>query len=116
MADFVHVTTLDALREGRGRSFAVEGHEVALFLVAGKVYAIENLCPHQHIPVLDEGELENTVLTCPMHGWRFDLATGRAVDASGGLTSYPVRIDSGNVLVALPEEEEQWWSTGDDSV
>ncbi|MBR9978115.1 MAG: nitrite reductase (NAD(P)H) small subunit [Bacteroidetes bacterium] len=110
MTDFVKVTTLDTLREGKGRAFTVEGRELALFLIAGVVYAIENLCPHQHIPVLAEGELCDTLLTCPMHGWRFDLATGRAVDASGRVTAYDVRIEGKDVLIALPDQEtQQWW-------
>lgn len=110
MADFVNVTTLDTLREGKGRAFTVEGHELALFLIAGNVYAIRNLCPHQHIPVLAEGELHDTLLTCPMHGWRFDLSTGLAVDASSRLTVYEVRIVGKDVLIALPDQEtQQWW-------
>ncbi len=110
MARFVKVTQLDRLREGKGSSCRVDGREVALFLVKGKIYAIENLCPHQHVPVLDEGAIEGTVLTCPMHGWQFDLATGRAVNAASRLTGFDVRIDGDDVLVAIPEKnDEPWW-------
>ena len=107
MSEYQKITTLATLREGRGRSFTLDGREIAVFLVAGTVYAVENLCPHQHIPVLDEGELEGTVLTCPMHGWQFDLTDGRNVNASSRLTRYDVRIEGGDVLIAFPEEEAE---------
>ncbi|MDX9757846.1 MAG: nitrite reductase (NAD(P)H) small subunit [Bacteroidota bacterium] len=107
---FIKITTLDALHEGRGRSVSVEGRDIAVFLIQGVVYAVENLCPHQHIPVLDEGELDGTVVTCPMHGWQFDLATGKHVHSSSRLTKYETRIDGRDVLISLPAEDiEPWW-------
>jgi nitrite reductase/ring-hydroxylating ferredoxin subunit len=110
MTAYVKVTERTLLREGRGQSFNVNGIEVALFLVDGVIHAIENLCPHQHIPVLAEGELEGTVITCPMHGWRFDLATGRGVNASGGLTLFEVRLQGDDVMITIPSENEApWW-------
>lgn len=108
--EYVKVTELKMLREGKGRSFPFDGREVAIFLVGGVVHAIENLCPHQHIPVLAEGELEGTVITCPMHGWQFDLATGRSVDASSRLTQFEVLIQGEDVMIALPSEDPApWW-------
>lgn len=110
MARFVKVTRLGKLREGKGSTFTVGGREVALFLVNGKIHAVENLCPHQHIPVLDEGCIAGTILTCPMHGWQFDLSTGLAVNAGSRLTEFEVRIVGGDVHVAIPEEDtEPWW-------
>jgi nitrite reductase (NADH) small subunit len=110
MSGFIKVARLDALREGRGHGVTADGRDIALFLIDGKVYAIENLCPHQHIPVLAEGELEGTVITCPMHGWRFDLATGKSVDAASRLTGFETRIEGNDVFVAFPEvEDEPWW-------
>ncbi|MBR9974035.1 MAG: Rieske 2Fe-2S domain-containing protein [Bacteroidetes bacterium] len=110
MSEYIKVTTLSALREGQGRSFTVDGRDLAVFLLEGQVYAVENLCPHQHIPVLAEGQLEGFVLTCPMHGWQFDLVTGRSVNGSSRLTQFEVRIEAEDVLVALPSgEEASWW-------
>ena len=61
MSEYTKVTTLSALREGQGRAFTVDGRELALFLVEGTVHAVENLCPHQHIPVLAEGRIADGV-------------------------------------------------------
>ncbi|MEI6240405.1 MAG: Rieske 2Fe-2S domain-containing protein [Planctomycetia bacterium] len=53
----------------------VEGRIVALANVAGAWHAIDGLCPHQGGP-LGTGRLCGTVLTCPWHGWQFDVTTG----------------------------------------
>ncbi len=109
MAEYVKVAERSALREGQALSITVDGREIAIFLVNNVVYVIENVCPHQHIPVLAEGELNGTVITCPMHGWQFDLATGRSVNASSRLTQIEVRIEGNNVMIAMPDESEAWW-------
>lgn len=103
------VIPLARLHEGHGTAVTVDGIEIALFLRNGVIFAVENLCPHQHIPVLAEGELEGTVLSCPMHGWRFDLATGKCVHASCSLRRFDVRLEGEDVCVAIPDEEEPWW-------
>ena len=104
------VTELKKLRPGRGISARVNGIEVAAFLVDDEVHVVENLCPHQHIPVLADGELEGNILTCPMHGWQFDVTTGACVHASGSLRRFPVQIVDGDVMISIPEEESpSWW-------
>jgi NAD(P)H-dependent nitrite reductase small subunit len=104
------VTALSELRSGVGKAVTVQELDLALFLVGEHVYAIENLCPHQHIPVLSEGSLDGTVLTCPMHGWRYDLSTGACVHASGRVRTYPVEIRDGDVYVDIKEDAgESWW-------
>ncbi len=54
---------------------APDGRAVALFNVAGEICALDNTCPHAGGP-LGEGSLEETVVTCPWHGWSFDVKTG----------------------------------------
>lgn len=106
----VRVARYSALREGAGISVRVHDMEVALFLREGIVYAFENLCPHQHIPVLAEGDLNGVILTCPMHGWQFDITDGRCVHASGRLRTFDVHRDGDDIYVDLPaEQEEAWW-------
>lgn len=52
-----------------------DGREIALFNLNGSIYALDNLCPHMGGP-LGEGEIENSIVTCPWHGWQFDIRTG----------------------------------------
>ncbi len=75
--------------------------EVALFICRGKVVATQGQCPHAEGP-LHEGEVEGTILTCPWHGWSFDLETGESSeDESIVLRRYPVRIEGDDILVTI---------------
>lgn len=110
MSELFKVTELVKLRQGRGISAYVNGIDVAVFLVGDDVHVVENLCPHQHIPVLADGEIDGDILTCPMHGWQFDVTTGACVHASGSLRKFPVHIIKGDVMISIPEEEKpSWW-------
>lgn len=51
------------------------GTEIALFKSEGEIFALENSCPHMGGP-LAQGEIENCFVTCPWHGWQFDIKTG----------------------------------------
>lgn len=66
----------DDVPAGGARGYAVGRYEVAVFDVDGVLYAIENSCPHQGGPLAD-GWLEGSVITCPWHGWCFDVRTGK---------------------------------------
>lgn len=73
--------------------------DIALFMCKGKVIATQGQCPHAQGP-LHEGEVDGTVLTCPWHGWTFDLETGRCnEDDSIVLEMYRVRIEGDEVIV-----------------
>ncbi|MCE9594507.1 MAG: Rieske (2Fe-2S) protein [Planctomycetes bacterium] len=52
---------------------------MALYLVAGRVHCVQAFCPHLEGPLF-EGSLASGVITCPWHGWRFDVTTGERVD------------------------------------
>ncbi len=78
---------------GEGREFHVRGHHVAVFHTrSGAVYATEALCPHRQGPLAD-GLLGGRVLVCPLHAWKFDLATGAALSGDCALRTYPARVD-----------------------
>ena len=111
MADsLVKVAEFASLREGTGVSVCVRDIELALFRRTDRVYAVENLCPHQHIPVLAEGGLEGDILTCPMHGWQFDITDGKCVHASCHLRTFETIVKDGAVFIDLPEENTpSWW-------
>ena len=73
-----------------------------LFNVDGQISAIDGICPHQGGP-LAEGQLEGTLVTCPWHGWQFDVRTGQ--NSLGGRLRQPVyevKIEGQDVLVAVP--------------
>ncbi|NIP84880.1 MAG: Rieske 2Fe-2S domain-containing protein [Planctomycetales bacterium] len=81
---------------------AVAGERViALFNVTGKFYALDGVCPHQGGP-LGRGTLEGQTVTCPWHGWQFDVCTGRCrLSPSVVQPTIPVRIEEDVVLVQV---------------
>lgn len=65
----------EEIPEGRGRAFAVDGMDVAIFRRNGQLYALQNACPHAQAS-LAEGIVEGEEVICPEHGYRFCLQTG----------------------------------------
>ena len=63
---------------GGRKLVSIDGVEIALFNVGGTFYAINNRCPHRNGPLI-RGYIDGERgIKCPMHGWRFDLATGES--------------------------------------
>jgi nitrite reductase (NADH) small subunit len=102
MPGFVKMATLDELPAGSTKEVEHEGRIYALFNVDGVISAIDGICPHQGGP-LAEGELVGSVVTCPWHGWQFDVRSGQSLH-SGRICQpvYEVRIEGRDVLVAVP--------------
>lgn len=101
MPSFVRVAATNEIPAGEGRMFEVDGKQVAVFNCKGAFYAIDNSCKHQGGP-LAEGEIEGTVVTCPWHGWTYDVTTGRSPDDDDcGVDRYDVRVEGADVLVAV---------------
>lgn len=102
MTDFISVAEAASLPPGRGRSIQVQGHELALWNVGGKYYCIDDQCPHRGAP-LGAGTLEGHTVSCPMHGWTFNLQTGAcAARPDRPATTYPTRVHEGQVQIQLP--------------
>lgn len=99
-AEFVAVARLGALRPGRMTRVEAHGRLLALALVDGTVYAVDDDCPHTGA-ALDLGELCAFTLTCPLHLARFDIRDGRVLrgPAREPLPTYPVRVEGDVVLV-----------------
>ena len=93
------VAKLKDLKKEGGFLARVAGEEIALFTVEGEVFAIANVCTHQHFSKLHEGELSGYVVTCPMHGWSYDIRTGISTNASGKVKSYEVAVRGEEVFV-----------------
>jgi nitrite reductase/ring-hydroxylating ferredoxin subunit len=82
----------------------VEGHRVALCNVDGEFHAIEDVCTHDAGP-LDQGELIGSQITCPRHGAKFDVTTGKALTlpAVRPVPKHTVKVEGDDVYVALSE-------------
>ncbi len=63
-----------------------------------EIYAVSDLCPHRAGP-LSEGIVHGRSVTCPLHNWVFDLATGDATGEDARIETYPVRIEGERILL-----------------
>ncbi len=92
----------DEIPPGGSKVVKVHDHTVALFNFDGEIHALDNTCPHQGGP-LGEGYLEETgVVSCPWHGWTFDLCTGISpIDADVKVRRYPVAIVGGEIILEI---------------
>lgn len=99
-----NVCNIEEVKEGRGKKVNVDGDEIILFKVDGEICAVLNLCPHQKFQKLHEGMFENGIVTCPMHGWAYDVRTGISTNADGKLKTFPVEVSGKQIIVTLNEE------------
>ncbi len=98
---FVRTIKVDELPPGTVRELYIEGKAVAVANVAGKIYAINNTCLHRGGP-LGQGLLEGKVVTCPWHGWQFDVTTGKAVqNPAAGVDCYEAEVRGQDVFIDL---------------
>ena len=101
MANPVTIGRSEEVPEGAGRPFEAAGRKIAVFRVGGALHAMDGVCPHRGGP-LGEATIENGIATCPWHGWRFEVRTGKCVNLPGGAqTCFPVRDEGGAIVVEV---------------
>jgi nitrite reductase (NADH) small subunit len=99
---FVKVGMLTDLAEHRGRCVRVGDDEVALWRVEGQIFAISNVCPHQHVSGLHMGVLKGLTVACPMHGWTYSLETGAVEEGEGRVKTYRVLVVEDEIYLERP--------------
>jgi nitrite reductase/ring-hydroxylating ferredoxin subunit len=98
---FVAAVKASEIVPGSIKEVQVAGKMIALANVAGNFYAISNTCLHRGGP-LGQGPLEGRTVTCPWHGWQFDVTTGRAnQNPDAGVPCYPTELRGEEVFVDL---------------
>lgn len=100
---FVAVGRLADFESGKGKKVVVNGRHVALFRLGDEFHAIDNLCLHKAGPLCD-GDIDNDVVTCPWHGWSYQIRTGILVqDPRVGVSRHEVRIEGDEISVRLTD-------------
>lgn len=74
------------LKEGEMRRAEVDGKRILVARIRGRLYAIGDKCTHMGCS-LSEGRLEDSVVTCPCHGTRFDVTSGKVIE---WVSKYPL--------------------------
>jgi nitrite reductase/ring-hydroxylating ferredoxin subunit len=102
----IRVSTLEDLKKKGCMSFNGNGYDLVVFYHEGRVYALDNRCPHMGFP-LSRGTTKDGILTCDWHHARFDLKSGGTFDLwAGDVVSFPTRVQNWNVWVKIGQRKD----------
>ena len=103
--DFLEIAPVSELPNGERMFVDIGDTPIVIFNIAGKFYAIGDICTHDDGP-LGDGELEDFNVVCPRHGAEFDVRTGKvtSMPAVVDIPAYPVRVVDGNIEIGVPKE------------
>jgi 3-phenylpropionate/trans-cinnamate dioxygenase ferredoxin component len=100
---FVEIAKTDEIASGQMKAIKKDDKNILVTNVTGKFYAISARCTHAGGD-LSKGKLDGSIVTCPRHGSKFDVTTGKAVGgpAKQDVSSYPVKIQGSSILADIP--------------
>lgn len=102
MPQWIRVAAVSDVPVGSAKEVMAGEQVVAVFNVDGKFHAMDGVCPHAGGP-LGEGELRGTTVTCPWHGWQFDVTSGKnCLNARITHTCFPAKVEGDGVFVEVP--------------
>ena len=101
MSRWIRIASLDDCPMDSATEWIAGDRIVALFNVDGTLYALDGICPHQGGP-LGKGRVEGGIVTCPWHGWQFDVRNGEhQANPSLRHATLPVKVQGDNIYVDL---------------
>ncbi len=96
---FLRAAKRNEIPPGTIREIQLGGRTIAVANVDGRFYALDNTCLHRGGP-LGQGELEEKVVTCPWHGWQYDVTTGKTlVNPAVGVPTFAVELRGEEIFV-----------------
>ncbi len=99
---WIYVCETAELSEGMARELVHGGDIIAVYRHRGELFAIDGICLHQGGP-LARGRLADGTITCPWHGWQYELSTGNnATTCKPMLKTYGIRASDGKIEVDVP--------------
>jgi len=100
--NFIDVTSVYDLPSGKTKKFTTDNGDILLANVDGEVYAVDDMCTHEDSS-LSLGCLKGELVSCTLHGSRFNVRTGEPVEepATKALQRYEVRIQNNRIEVSL---------------
>jgi nitrite reductase (NADH) small subunit/3-phenylpropionate/trans-cinnamate dioxygenase ferredoxin subunit len=104
---FVRVAAVSDFVEGRGRAVTVDGVRIAVLREGDRFVAVADACPHMGASLAD-GRLEEGIVTCPWHGWRYRASSGEGLPPArpwACVRVFEVKVEGNDVLVRRPAPE-----------
>jgi len=99
MGQFQRAAAVSEIPDGTGKTVTVNATEIALFNVKGAFHALNNTCPHSQGP-LGDGTLQGNIVSCPWHGWRFDVTDGSCLqNRNAQVRTYRTKVEDDSVFV-----------------
>lgn len=106
MSEYSTVTKTSKIKEGRGKSFTVNGRRIAILNENGKFCAVDNTCPHA-MGSLGRGRIRNGTVVCPVHGYVYNTETGECLtDPRLQIRTYPVIVEDEDIKIQTQLEEQ----------
>lgn len=98
--NWIEVVALDDIPQLGSRVVETDTMNIAVFRTSSdEVFAVKDECPHKQGP-LSQGIVHGTSVTCPLHSWKIDLASGEALGADEGCTNvFSTKIENGKVFI-----------------
>lgn len=105
MSNWIEIVALEEIPRLGSRVVTMDTVDVAVFRTASdEVFAIKDECPHMKGP-LSQGIVHDSTVTCPLHNWKIDLASGNAKSPDEGCTrTYPVKVENGLVYLGRKDQ------------
>ena len=102
MSNWTEVVALEEIPQLGSRVVTTDTMKIAIFRTASdEVFAMKDECPHKKGP-LSEGIVHGNSVTCPLHNWKIDLASGEALGPDEGCTNvFPAKVENGMVYISL---------------
>ena len=106
MSNWIDVAALDGIPRLGARVIKTDTMDVAVFRTRDdRVFALRDACPHKGGP-LSQGIVHGATVSCPLHNWKIDLASGEALGPDEGCANvFAARVDEGRVLIAFRADE-----------
>lgn len=104
MPKLIRLISTQDVPTGQAREVVAAGRIFAVFRVNDQYFVIDGICAHAGGP-LGEGRLEGSVVTCPWHGWQYDVTSGKhCLSDSICQTQFPVTIKEDAVWIEVPDD------------
>jgi len=106
MSNWIEISALEDIPKLGSRVIKTDTVNIAVFRTADdSVFALKDECPHRKGP-LSQGIVHDNTVTCPLHNWKIDLASGEAKAPDEGCTRhYPVKVENGRIYLGLLVQE-----------